>query len=130
MSSWVLDAAAVLALVQGEPGATRVSEALAAGAMMSTVNLAEVVTKLAADGLSEGAIRNAIGVQALDLAVFDQADAVSTGLLRPATRAFGLSLGDRACVALALKSGLPVLTTDRAWRDVAPLLDFEVEVIR
>ena len=68
-------------------------------------------------------------VQALDLAVFDQADAVSTGLLRPATRAFGLS-PDRACVALALKSGLPVLTTDRAWRDVAALLDFEVEVIR
>ena len=130
MSSSVLDASAVLAYVQGEPGAARVSEALAAGAMLSVVNLAEVVTKLAGDGLSEGAIRSAINVLETEMAPFNEADAVSTGLLRTVTRPFGLSLGDRACVALAIESGLPVLTSDRAWRNVAGPLNVEVEVIR
>ena len=130
MSSSVLDASAALAYLQGESGAGRVEEALAAGAVLSVVNLAEVVTKLAADGLSNEAVRASIGVLRAETAVFDEADALSTGLLRPATRPFGLSLGDRACVALALSRGLPVLTTDRAWQDIGAVLDVEVEVIR
>ena len=130
MSSSVLDASAVLAYVQGEPGAARVSEALAGGAILSVVNLAEVVTKLAGDGLSERAIHSAIDVLEVEMAAFDEADAISAGLLRTATRPFGLSLGDRACVALALRSGLPALTGDRAWREVGPALGVEIEVIR
>ena len=130
MSSSVLDASAALAYLQGEPGADRVSRALATGALMSTVNLAEVATKLAADGLDEAGIRAAFNVLEVTSESFNEADALSTGLLRPATRAFGLSLGDRACIALALQRGLRVLTTDRAWREVASLLDCEIEVIR
>lgn len=130
MSSSVLDASAALAYLQGEAGATRVGEALADGAVLSVVNLAEVVTKLAADGLSDEGIRASIAVLRIETAVFDEADAVSTGLLRPVTRPFGLSLGDRACVALALSRGLPVLTTDRAWRNIGSILDVEVEVVR
>ena len=130
MSSSVLDASAALAYLQGEAGADRVAEALAAGALLSVVNLAEVMTKLAADGLSEEGVRGSLQVLRAETAVFEEADAVSTGLLRPVTRPLGLSLGDRACVALALKSGLPVLTTDRAWAGIGSLLDVEVELIR
>lgn len=130
MSSAVLDASAALAYLQGEPGADRVSRELGTGALMSTVNLAEVATKLAADGLDEAAIRAAFNVLEVTPESFDEADALSTGLLRPATRAFGLSLGDRACLALARQRGLPVLTADRAWRDVAGPLNVDVEVIR
>ncbi len=130
MSSSVLDASAALAYLQGEPGADRVSRELGTGALMSTVNLAEVATKLAADGLDEAAIRAAFNVLQVTPEWFDEAEALSTGLLRPATRAFGLSLGDRACLALALQRGLPVLTTDRAWRDIAGPLNVDIEVIR
>lgn len=106
------------------------SEALSEGAMMSTVNVAEVVTKLAEDGMDEGSIPRSIGVFGIDLQPFGEADALAAGLLRPATQAFGLSLGDRACLALAMKSGLPALTGDRAWRDLPRLLDIEIEVFR
>ena len=130
MSSSVLDASAALAYLQGEAGADRVAEALGAGALLSVVNLAEVVTKLAADGLSNDGVRASMRVLRAETEPFDEADAVSTGLLRPVTRPYGLSLGDRACVALALRSGLPVLTTDRAWREIGSILDVEVEIIR
>lgn len=97
---------------------------------MSAVNIAEVATRLAADDVPESDIREAIELLSVDVTPFDQADAVTTGLLRPATRPFGLSLGDRACVALAMREGLPALTGDRAWRDLGPTLGVEVEVFR
>ena len=130
MSSWVLDASALLAVLQDEPGKERVLQALDEGALVSTVNLAEAVTKLAFVGTPEAAVRAAVGRLDVEVAGFDEDDALATGLLRPATRAFGLSLGDRACITLARRAGLPALTTDRAWRDVGPLLDVEVEVFR
>jgi PIN domain nuclease of toxin-antitoxin system len=100
----VLDAFALLALIQDEPGSERVAEVLD-GAVISAINLAEVVSRLADRGLPGVAIRRQ--VERLDLgAVPVDADlAYAAGLLRPATRRLGLSLGDRVCIALAGRLG-------------------------
>lgn len=129
MSSWVLDASALLAFIKSEPGVERVAGALMAGAAMSAVNLSEVIAKLADEGVPGSAIRHSIETVGLDIAEFDADDALVAGLLRPSTRAAGLSLGDRACLALAQGSGAPVLTTDRAWASL-DLDGIEVELVR
>ena len=85
------------------------------GATMSTVNLSEVVARLIEAGWSELAIRRDISRLNVDLVPFDATDAFETGLLRPLTRQVGLSLGDRACLALAQRLGLPAVTADRSW---------------
>ena len=127
-SEWVLDASALLALLNREPGEERVAEALAAGVVMSTVNLSEVVAKLADIGMPEAEIREAIEPLGLGFAAFDDAGAFGAGLLRPASRTVGLSLGDRACLALGRQSGLPVLTADLAWNSLDFGLDSGVEI--
>ena len=129
MSSWVLDASALLAFVKEEPGVERVAGALMAGAAMSAVNLSEVIAKLADEGAPEPAIRHSIETAGIDIVEFDADDALVAGLLRPSTRAAGLSFGDRACLALAQQSGAPVLTTDKAWADVE-LDGVEIQLIR
>lgn len=123
----VLDASALLALLGDEPGADTVAACLP-GARIASVNLAEVVGKLADTGVPEPDIRTALTGLGLRVAPLDEALAWKTGLLRPGTRARGLSLGDRACLALAQASGLPALTADRAWAELA--LDIAVELIR
>lgn len=97
---------------------------------MSTVNLSEVTAKLAETGLSEEAIRRSIGVYRLAWVPFDETAAYSAGMLRPASRAAGLSLGDRACLALGRERNLPVLTADRSWSglDLGP--GIEVVLLR
>ena len=123
----VLDASALLALLNAEPGAERVA-ACVPGGVISAVNLAEVVGKLAEAGMAVEDIRLALAGLALRIADLDEGLAYDVGLLRPSTRARGLSLGDRACLAQARKSGLPALTADRDW---LPLdLGVEVEAIR
>lgn len=118
-----------MAVVNSEPGAARVEEALAAGAIMSTVNLSEVVAKLGDAGLPEQEILDVVGPVGLQFAVFDAEDAVSAGLLRPRTRSAGLSLGDRACLTLASRMRAAVLTADRAWAEL-DINGIEVELIR
>lgn len=130
MSDWVLDASALLALLNREPGEALVAQALAEGAMISTVNLSEVVAKLADIGMPEAETREAIEPLGLEIVGFDAADAFSAGLLRPATRADGLSLGDRACLALGMRSGLPVLTADRGWSGLALGAGVEIRMVR
>ncbi len=127
MSDAVLDASAVLAVLQGEAGADHVVE-LGSGATVSAVNLSEVVAKLAEQRLPEATIREAL--DELDLAVepFDRDTAVAAGLLRPRTRDAGLSLADRACLALAERLGLPVVTADRRWAELS--LPVAVRTIR
>lgn len=119
-----MDSSAVLALVFQEPGREHVAAALR-GARISTVNLTEILSKMLDRGLSleqaKAQMRDFSPV-AMD---FDQDLAIQAGLLRSATRHKGLSLGDRACLALAMREKLPVLTTDRAWAD----LDLGVEVV-
>lgn len=111
---WVLDASAVLALLGNEPGTEQVEAALGS-AVMSAVNLAEVLAKLGDRGVTEAEQR--LIRMSLDIEVrsFDEHAAWRASGLRGTTKSRGLSIGDRACLALALEEGRPVLTTDRAW---------------
>jgi PIN domain nuclease of toxin-antitoxin system len=118
--SYVLDASALLAHLNDEAGADKVEKALIAGAAISAVNLAEVLSKLAdveedpantfASLRRQGLFGNRVAVQP-----FTEEDAVTIARLYPKTRSHGLSLGDRACLALALRLGVPAMTADRAW---------------
>ena len=110
----VLDASAVLAIVNNEPGADEVA-ATSGDAIISAVNWSEVVAKSFDQGLRERDLDDALGRFDFGVLSFDRAQADAAGLLRPVTRAAGLSLGDRACLALASSRSLPVLTGDRKW---------------
>jgi ribonuclease VapC len=130
----VLDASALLALVLEEPGADRVDKALERGAAISAVNWAEVLSKLVESGGDpETAAARALptsnsGAGGLMLVTFDDEHARATARLWNKTRSLGLSLADRAALALAQLRGLPVLTTDRAWRSLR--LAIRIDVIR
>lgn len=126
---FVLDASALLCLLKGESGAERVMAALPR-AWVSAVNLSEVYAKLADAGGSEDRIARAVGGLHLRVEPFDDAQARRAGMLRPVTKGLGLSLGDRACLALAQHRGALALTTDRAWADLPEALGIAVEVIR
>ena len=127
MGKVVLDASALLALVNEEPGADTVLAAVP-DSVMSAVNLAEVIAKLTDYGLVEDETRDVLVAFALDIAPFDEALAFLAGHLYGPTRRLGLSLGDRACLALARKMGLPALTADRTWSKLD--IGVDVQVIR
>ena len=129
-SSSVLDASALLALLYREPGGDRVADALDQGAAISAVNLAEVVARLSDAGVQEAAIGSLLGPLRLAVFDFDIPAAFRTGLLRPLTRSAGLSLGDRACLALARHLGVPALTTDRSWERLQDAVGVRVQVLR
>ena len=128
MSRYVLDSSALMALINHEPGAAVVTEALASRSAMSTVNLAEVVTRLTERGLTPDQIDDMLLDFDLNTVDFDPTLAMVTGMLRPLTRHAGLSLGDRACLALAQQLQLPVLTADHAWQAVS--VGVEIRLIR
>jgi PIN domain nuclease of toxin-antitoxin system len=98
------------------------------GAIISAVNYAEVVTRLSVLGMPENEILEALEILGLEIIPFDEEQSFRAGILVNVTRPYGLSLGDRACLALALKSRLPAVTSDRAWQDVKAGLD--VRLIR
>jgi PIN domain nuclease of toxin-antitoxin system len=123
----VLDASALLALLNDEPGSDRVERALP-GAVMSAVNLSEVASKLADVKIPGPEIETTLMGFGLEIVPFDAPQALAAGLLRDQTRALGLSLGDRACLALGISRSLPVLTTDRSWTELE--LGVEVQAIR
>jgi ribonuclease VapC len=123
----VLDASALLALLNAEPGNEEVERSIP-GAAISAVNLSEVVAKLNEAGMSERAVRSALEDIEIDIHPFDRESAYRTGALRAATKKLGLSLGDRACIALGGQLQRPVLTADRNWRDLE--LGIEIRVIR
>ncbi|MGK7892536.1 MAG: type II toxin-antitoxin system VapC family toxin [Xenococcus sp. (in: cyanobacteria)] len=123
----VLDASALLAYLQDEPG-SEVVDGVLAESIMSSVNWAEVVQKSIAAGVEvEGMLDD---LQALGLRVepFTPEDGELTGRLWEQTRQAGLSLGDRACLSLGLRLKCPVLTSDRAWASLS--LSLDVQVIR
>ena len=124
MGNVVLDASAVLAHLLGEPGGEGV-EAVIANAVISAVNLAEVAQRLIETGASDAEALAVVENLPCDVESFDAAAAVQVALLRRATSVRGLSLGDRACLALGKRLGLPVYTADRAWAE----LDLGVEVV-
>ena len=127
MASAVLDTSALLAYLHGEPGADMVA-ALIGDALVSTVNVAEVVTKLVGRGGSLERAQAALGVIDLDVVDFTRGLAEQTGGLVALTRSRGLSLGDRACLALAIRENLPAITADRAWAGIA--VGIEIRMIR
>lgn len=129
MSEVVLDASALLALLRNEPGADKVAAAIA-NARMSSVNFAEVVSHFIHAGMPAGEVDAMLRPLPVAIADADQGLATIAGRLRAATAEAGLSLGDRFCLALARRDGLPALTADRQWRAVADAVGVTVSVIR
>lgn len=124
MTDAVADASTVLAVLRGEVGAEDGLRAISQAAI-SAVNYAEVISRLVDLGASVDDATQAVGQLGIEVADFDETLAVRTAILRESTRARGLSLGDRACLALAHRLGLPAVTADRAWAE----LDLGVEVV-
>ena len=120
----VADASAVLALLKQEPFGEFDPEQLL-GAAISSVNLTEVFEKLHSGGLSEAEANSAVDALHLQIIAFDEAQARIAARLRPQTRRAGLSLADRACLALGLRLDKRVVTADRIWAT----LDLGVEVV-
>jgi len=128
MSHYILDASALLALLKREAGSEIVIEAITNGAAISAVNFSEVVAKLSEGGMPETEIHETLDPLELEITEFDTELAYRVGLLRPLTKRAGLSLEDRACLALAQHLNLPVLTTDKIWESLS--LSITVQVIR
>ena len=128
MNKVVLDSSALLALLNREPGAEKLTPELLSKAACSTVNLAEVHGKLVSRGMSENDAWQAALTPVGELIEFTVAHAQAAGDLVRQTRAFGLSLGDRACLALGMDLGIPVYTADRAWKKLH--LPVQINVIR
>jgi PIN domain nuclease of toxin-antitoxin system len=124
---FVLDASAILALLGEEPGHLVVQEALPFS-VISAVNLSEVITKIAAQGVRKEVALQMLSLLGVEVVPFEEADAWTIGFLYPDTKHLGLSLGDRACIGLGLRLKRIILTADRIWRDIA--LPVEIRLIR
>lgn len=114
MSKYVLDASAVLALLNQEPGMDQV-EGILGESIISTVNACEVLTKLIDAGMPLDEARESFDLLSLEVIDFNKELAEGAASLRPATRKKGLSLGDRCCLALGLHFKLETVTAEREW---------------
>ena len=129
MTNVVLDTSAVMAWLQQEPGWEAVGRAFATeNCRMSAVNLAELVAKSAERMRDHAEIAAMIAELPIEIVPSDKAQAFATGLLRAATRNLGLSLGDRACLALAKSINAVALTADKPWLELG--IDARIECIR
>lgn len=128
MSRVVLDASALLALLGSEPGAEKLSPELLSEAICGTVNLAEVQSKLMRWGLADDDAWEAASGAVREIMVFTAEQARIAGSLITETSALGLSLGDRACLALAICLKAPVYTADRLWKNLK--LGIRIHVLR
>lgn len=125
--SLILDASALLTLLHREPGSERVEQVLD-GALISTVNWVEVVQKALQRQVEVDPLREGFTQVGVTFEPFTPDQAESAARLWEGTRRFGLSLADRACLALAVERGLPILTADRAWRGLD--LGVAIELLR
>lgn len=123
----VLDSSVVLAYLWTEPGSDVLAEFMKDG-KISSVNVAEVLTKLIDHGMAGEAATLMLEGLKLSSVAFDTDQARLVGALRSQTRRYGLSLGDRACLALAIRHRAKVVTADRAWAGLD--IGIEIEVIR
>ncbi len=114
MNEPVLDASAVLALLNQEPGHEQVLAVLPTAAI-GTVNLTEVISKLCERGVPADAAMEAVQCLGVEIVPHSAEHALRTGELRPITKSFGLSLGDRACLALGRERNATVITAERHW---------------
>jgi PIN domain nuclease of toxin-antitoxin system len=119
-----LDASALLALLFREKGQDRVL-AVIADSCISAVNVSEVIGCLVRDGQKAADALQEITVLPVEIVPFGPADATLTASLLPVTKPFGLSLGDRACLALGISREIAVMTADRPWLDV----DLPVDIV-
>lgn len=117
MTSAVLDASAVLALVRDEPGGDKVAQHVGR-ATISAVNLQEVVKDLMLSGLDHLVIRELLAELRLDVRAHDADAAYAAAALHEHTKRYGRGPGDRSCMALAIALGVPAVTADREWRKV------------
>jgi PIN domain nuclease of toxin-antitoxin system len=124
----LLDASALLAAINDEAGSERVAECLGDSAI-SAVNLAEVAAKLADFGWSDAEIEDTVAGLQIDILPFEAVDALASANLRRELKRLGLSLGDRACLVTALRTGHTVLTADKAWGRVK-LAGVRIELAR
>jgi PIN domain nuclease of toxin-antitoxin system len=123
----VLDASALIAFVRNEPGAERVAAVLT-GACISAVNLEETLSKMIQYGKPLEAAAYQIERLRLPVVPFDSEQSRISASLWKGTRSIGLSLGDRACLSLALKLSVPALTTERDWSKIN--VGVQIEKIR
>ena len=129
MTGVVLDASAILALLKGERGASKIAGVIG-DAVVSTINQAEVVSHFVHLGAPNDDIRSMLGALPYALVPADEQLAWEAGSLRKVTASAGLSLGDRFCLALAKRLGTAAHTADKAWRDIASDVGVKIVVIR
>jgi ribonuclease VapC len=129
MTTAVLDASALLAMLLVESGEDQV-RAVLSDCVISTVNLSEVIGHFARHGADHTHIRGMLDQLALQRIAFDEDLAYATGLLTTTTRAAGLSLGDRACLALARRLNARAITADHAWAGLGKSAGVDVHLIR
>jgi ribonuclease VapC len=125
--SVILDASALLAFLQDEPGAEQV-RGLLSRSIMSTVNWCEVIQKSLAKGVDTYGMWEDMAALGVRIQPYTLEQAEAAGRLWLVTRALGLSLGDRSCLALGLQTGFPVITADKAWQNLN--IGLEIRVIR
>lgn len=123
----VLDASALLALVLREPGGGRVVPYVS-GAVLSSVNYAEVLGKLGDAGLPLELGASIVERLQIEVVPFTEEHAAGAARLRRSTGGRSLSLGDRACLSVASSTGVAAITADRAWGELG--LDIDVVVVR
>jgi ribonuclease VapC len=126
----ILDSSVVLTYLLDEPGRLAAEAAIADRGRILSVNLAEVMGRLVRDGTDPGIAADTLLALPLIVIALDAGLAIEAGAMLAQTRPFGLSLGDRACLALAKREGLPALTADQSWLRAAPLVGIEVRLIR
>lgn len=128
MRRYLLDASAILAFMSNETGADKVRAVIQAGqAGVTAVNISEVAAKLVSRGLSSLDAESQCRSMGLDIIPVDEGIAFAAAALIPFTQPFGLSLGDRICLATAAHDGSVAMTADKAWASVPGV---KVEVIR
>ena len=127
MSKVVFDSSVLIALLQQEPGCETAENSLN-DALISTVNLAEVASYLARNSVPAETIHQALAAFPIEIVPFEKEQALIAGCLYVPCKHLGLSLGDRACLALAKSKNLPVLTADRVWSNLE--LGISIQTIR
>ncbi len=127
MSKIIFDSSAILALLKMEEGHEIVAKRLE-DAVVSSVNLSEVITVLSRKGFGQEQVIKSLKETFLHIEDFDTEQATIAALLDETTKTHGLSLGDRACLALAKHKNLPVLTADKVWKQLK--IGVEVQLIR
>jgi PIN domain nuclease of toxin-antitoxin system len=130
MSNSVLDASALLTYLLKEPGQDEVLRVILSETMMSTVNFAEVASRLARNDWPEADIRTLRQRLMFPLIDLDDDVAIRAGVLEKFTRPYGLSLGERVCLALAQQQDASAVTADRKWDTVGRQIGVSVTLIR